>query len=38
MLTRSLGVARALEHCLEGKPLTPAQALELGIVNKIVPP
>ncbi len=36
MLARSLGVARALEHCLEGRPLTPAQALEIGMVNKVV--
>ena len=37
MLTRSLGVARALEHCLEGRPITPAQALELGMINRVVP-
>ena len=36
MLTRSLGVARALEHCLEGRPLTAAQALELGMINRVV--
>lgn len=37
MLARSLGVAKALEHCLEGQPLSPAQALELGMINKVVP-
>lgn len=37
MLTRSLGVAKALEHCLEGTPITPAQALELGIINRVLP-
>jgi len=36
-LTRSLGVAKALEHCLEGKPLTPAEALALGMINRVVP-
>ncbi|WP_414430965.1 enoyl-CoA hydratase/isomerase family protein [Alcanivorax sp. IL3] len=35
-LTRSLGVAKALEHCLEGRPLSPQQALELGMVNQVV--
>lgn len=35
-LVRSLGVARALEHCLEGRPITPLQALDLGIVNHVV--
>lgn len=37
MLTRSLGVARALEHCLEGKPITPNEALALGMINRVVP-
>ncbi|MDO8330941.1 MAG: enoyl-CoA hydratase/isomerase family protein [Fluviicoccus sp.] len=36
-LTRSLGVAKALEHCLEGRPITPAEALAMGMVNKVVP-
>jgi enoyl-CoA hydratase/carnithine racemase len=36
-LTRSLGIARALEHCLEGRPIPPHQALELGMVNQVVP-
>lgn len=38
MLTRSLGVARALEHCLEGMPITPAEALALGMINRVVAP
>ncbi|HEP8463256.1 TPA: enoyl-CoA hydratase/isomerase family protein [Pseudomonas aeruginosa] len=33
MLARSLGVARALELCLEGQLLEPRQALALGLVN-----
>jgi enoyl-CoA hydratase len=37
MLARSLGVARALEHCLEGRPISPAEALEIGMVNRVVP-
>ncbi len=37
MLTRSLGVFKALEHCLDATPVDPATALELGIVNKVVP-
>jgi enoyl-CoA hydratase/carnithine racemase len=37
MLARSLGVARALEHCLEGTPIAPAEALALGMINKVVP-
>ncbi len=36
MLTRSIGVARALELCLDGKLLSPRQAHELGLVNQIV--
>jgi len=36
-LLRMLGTARALEHILEGAPVTAAQALELGIVHRIVP-
>jgi len=36
-LLRILGTARALEHLLEGVPLTAAQALELGIVHRVVP-
>lgn len=30
------GTARALEHMLEGAPLTAAQALELGLVHRLV--
>lgn len=37
MLARSLGVAAALEHCLEGRPLTPAEALDIGLINRVVP-
>jgi enoyl-CoA hydratase/carnithine racemase len=36
-LTRLLGPARALRLMLEGWPLSPAQALELGIVDEVVP-
>lgn len=35
-LTRTLGVAKALEHCLEGKPIAPAEALALGMINRVV--
>lgn len=36
-LPRMLGTARALEHMLEGKPLTASQALELGLIHRLVP-
>ncbi|MGY0497430.1 enoyl-CoA hydratase/isomerase family protein [Nocardia sp. FBN12] len=36
-LPRMLGTARALEHMLEGTPITAQQALDLGLVNAIVP-
>jgi enoyl-CoA hydratase/carnithine racemase len=36
-LLRMLGTARAVEHILEGAPVTAAQALELGIVHRLVP-
>ncbi len=36
-LQRMLGTARALEHILEGAPLTAAQALALGLVHRLVP-
>ncbi|HCF3828093.1 TPA: enoyl-CoA hydratase/isomerase family protein [Pseudomonas aeruginosa] len=37
MLARSLGVARALELCLEGQLLEPRQALALVLVNGLAP-
>ncbi|HBO3635091.1 TPA: enoyl-CoA hydratase/isomerase family protein [Pseudomonas aeruginosa] len=37
MLARSLGVAKALELCLEGQLLEPRQALVLGLVNGLAP-
>ncbi|HBO4502812.1 TPA: enoyl-CoA hydratase/isomerase family protein [Pseudomonas aeruginosa] len=37
MLARSLGVARALELCLEGQLLEPRQTLALGLVNGLAP-
>lgn len=37
MLARSLGVARALELCLEAQLLEPRQALALGLVNGLAP-
>ena len=36
-LLRMLGTARALEHALEGAPLTAAEALALGLVHRVVP-
>jgi len=36
-LLRILGTARALEHILEGVPLTAVEALALGIVHRVVP-
>ncbi|MUL67473.1 hypothetical protein BOO86_23570 [Mycobacterium sp. CBMA 234] len=36
-LPRMIGTARALEHMLEGTPITAQQALELGIVNAVIP-
>jgi enoyl-CoA hydratase len=37
LLTRSLGVAKALEICLEGRPLAPAEAQQIGLINQVVP-
>ncbi len=36
-LLRMLGTAQALEHILEGAPLTAAQAMALGMVHRIMP-
>ena len=36
-LLRMLGTARAIEHILEGAPLTAAESLALGIVHRVVP-
>lgn len=36
-LTHMLGTARALEHMLEGRLLSAAEALELGIVHRVIP-
>ena len=36
-LLRTLGTARTLEHILQGVPLTAAQALETGLVHRLVP-
>ncbi|MFE4457368.1 enoyl-CoA hydratase/isomerase family protein [Nocardia tengchongensis] len=38
MLTRVVGTARALELCLEGAPITPQQARDIGLVHRLVPP
>lgn len=35
-LPKMLGTAKAIEHMLEGAPLTAGQALDLGLVNAIV--
>ncbi|HEX6652097.1 MAG TPA: enoyl-CoA hydratase-related protein [Thermoleophilaceae bacterium] len=36
-LLRMLGTARTLEHILEGRPLTAAEALDRGIVHRVMP-
>lgn len=36
-LLRMLGTARAMEHILEGAPVTAAEALALGVVHRVVP-
>lgn len=38
MLARCVGNAKALEICLEARPVTAKEAFELGLVTKIVPP
>ena len=37
-LPRLVGRKRALEHLLTGDPFSPERALEIGLVNKVVPP
>jgi enoyl-CoA hydratase/carnithine racemase len=37
LLTRSVGERRALEILVSGRPLSAAEALEAGIVNRVVP-
>ncbi len=37
-LTRLLGRTRALDMLLSGQPVQPARALELGLVDRVVPP
>lgn len=37
-LPRMIGTARALEHILEGAPVKPAEALDLGLINRLVSP
>lgn len=36
-LPRLLGSGRALEMCMTGQPLTAAEALQFGLVNRVVP-
>ncbi|MFG1796313.1 enoyl-CoA hydratase/isomerase family protein [Nocardia sp. NPDC049149] len=38
LLTRVLGAGRAMELCLEGAPITPARAYEIGLVHRLVAP
>lgn len=37
-LTRLLGRAKALQICLDGGPITPQEALELGLIDRVVAP
>mgnify|MGYP001270399037 CR=1 FL=1 len=37
LLTRLLGIARATELIMTGRPVTAREALELGLVNQVVP-
>jgi enoyl-CoA hydratase len=37
LLTRQAGERRALEILVSGRPLTAAEALEVGLVNRVVP-
>ncbi len=37
-LARVVGTARALEMCLRGRTISPAEALALGIVSELAPP
>jgi enoyl-CoA hydratase len=37
-LTRLVGAHRALKIMLEGRPLSPAKALEIGYIDEVVPP
>ncbi|KZM75696.1 enoyl-CoA hydratase/isomerase family protein [Nocardia terpenica] len=36
ILTRTLGVGRAIQLVVEGKPLSPIEALEVGLVHRLV--
>jgi enoyl-CoA hydratase len=36
-LTRAIGASRALEMILEGRPLTPSEAHDVGLVHRVVP-
>lgn len=37
-LPRMIGTARTLEHILDARPITAREALELGLVQRLVPP
>ncbi|HSV37924.1 MAG TPA: enoyl-CoA hydratase/isomerase family protein, partial [Nocardioidaceae bacterium] len=38
MLPRTVGTTRALELCLDGRPLSPTEAAEIGLITRAVPP